>query len=281
MNYIELQVKYTAKADFFADLITAELGEIGYDSFIQETDIIKAYIEESIFSEENISSLINTNNKEFGTVLFSWQKIETVNWNTKWEEQFQPVEIDSRCIIKAPFHKVEKKYEMEVIIEPKMSFGTGHHSTTSLVVESLLDIDCNNKSVVDCGSGTGILAIVAAMKGASSIKAFDIDDWCYENTLENIELNDVDKSKFEVFTGGFEVIKPNETFDIVIANINRNILINSMQQLADCMKDGSILLLSGFYEEDIPQIKDAALQKNLKFVSFKEKNRWVTCSFTK
>lgn len=281
MDYIELTVKYSSKLDFFGDLIVAELGEIGYDSFCQEPDEIKAYIESNLFSETTLTLLNNTNNKEFGTVSFSYIPVKTENWNAKWEEEFQPVVIGNECIVRAPFHTLDKTYKYDVIIEPKMSFGTGHHATTALMIETILEIDFEGKTAVDCGCGTGVLAIVAALRGASKVCAFDIDEWCYQNTIENIEVNKLDIDLFDVKLGGFETIAQGEQFDIVIANINRNILINSMKQIEACIAKGGTLLLSGFYETDIPQIKEAALQNNLEFVSFKEKNKWVCCRFTK
>jgi ribosomal protein L11 methyltransferase len=281
MNYIELNIIYESKLDFFADLLIAELGEIGYDSFLQEENEIKAYIKIDDFSLDKIEKLSIINENKLGNIKYDYTEIEYVNWNEKWEQNFSPVIINDDCIIKAPFHNIEKKYNYEIIIEPKMSFGTGHHSTTALVIEMLLETDCKNKTVVDCGCGTGILAIFTALKGAKKIKAFDIDQWCIENTNDNISLNNISNNIINVELGGFENIKKEEQFDIVIANINRNILINSMQQISDCLKINGTLLLSGFYESDINHIQKSALENNLKFVTFKEKNNWASCCFTK
>lgn len=276
MNYKELICTHNSSNSDIAEILIAELADIGFESFVEEASCVKAYIQENLFVATQLEEL---KQKAFAShIQFEICDIKTQNWNTQWESNFEPVIIDSRCIVKAPFHQIEGQFDYEIVIEPKMSFGTGHHETTQLMVSEILDTDCKNKSVVDCGCGTGVLAILAKKKGAAFTKAFDIDEWCYENTIENNERNNV--TDIVVECKGIESII-DEHYDIIIANINRTILEGAMEQFSKSLNTDGILLLSGFYQNDIQIITAAASRFQLKFISFREKNNWVSCRFSK
>ena len=198
-----------------------------------------------------------------------------MNWNTEWEKNFEPIMVNDTVSVRAPFHeKTDLPYE--IVIEPKMSFGTGHHETTHLMIQQLLSADLKDKTVLDMGSGTGILAIMAELRGAKSVDAIDIDDWCYENAMENAERNNC--KKIRVFKGDAALLA-DKNYDVIIANINRNVLINDLPVYYKCLNKGGILLLSGFYREDIPFIKKAATGLGLKESDLLEKNNWISLKF--
>ncbi|MDV7391686.1 50S ribosomal protein L11 methyltransferase, partial [Arthrospira platensis SPKY1] len=203
--------------------------------------------------------------------------IPAVNWNETWEKNFEPIRIDERCRIRAPFHDYEN-VEIDIIIEPKMSFGTGHHETTHLMSSFLLDMDLQNKKTLDMGCGTSILAILAAKKGAMPVDAIDIDPWCVENSMENIERNDC--SLIRVLEGVAENI-PARDYDVIIANINRNILLEDMERYANAMKAGGVLLLSGFYEHDIEDISKKCVDLGFNFLEKRLRNQWASLKFEK
>jgi len=277
MDYIECTCYYTSNNADFSEILIAKLAELGYESFTEEPDMVKAYIPGKQFDEEAVKSIQVLMNDNISTVRYEWKLIKAENWNEQWEKSFEPVIVDSHCIVRASFHPIDKQYEYDLHIEPKMSFGTGHHETTQLMLTQILETDCVGKRVVDCGCGTGVLAILAHKKGASYVKAFDIDEWCVENTLENAQKNNV---VIGVELKGIESLE-NETFDIILANINRNILMSSMKQFSKSLVEGGTLLISGIYNSDMDIIKEKASDCNLKFVSFLIKNNWVSCCFAK
>src|ERR1035437_4318125 len=223
MNYLSLEFSLEGKIADAQELAIAILSEVGFESFTDENNHFAAYIQEELYSQEAINEVLPVIWNAIGETNYTINEIPTQNWNQQWESNFEPVIVDSHCIVKAPFHQIEKSYDYEIIIEPKMSFGTGHHETTQLVLSEILATDCKDKTVVDCGCGTGVLAILAKMKGAGKTKAFDVDQWCYENTIENAERNNA--SDIIVECKGIESIA-DETYDIIIANINRNILLS-------------------------------------------------------
>lgn len=205
------------------------------------------------------------------------KEIEQVNWNSEWEKNFKPIQVEDKVSIRAPFHpKTDLPYE--IVIEPKMSFGTGHHETTYAMLQQLLNLELVNKSVLDMGCGTGILAIFAEMKGAKPIDAIDIDAWCYENSLENIKRNNC--SNISVYKGDASLLA-NKKYDVIIANINRNILLNDIGTYSQSLNEKGILLLSGFYKEDIQTIDEEALKYSLKKEIVLEKNKWVSIKYLK
>ena len=210
-------------------------------------------------------------------ISYTAQEIEQVNWNEEWEKNFDPIEVDGLCEVRAPFHK-SSGLEYDIVIEPKMSFGTGHHETTHMMIKHLLKLDLTDKKTLDMGCGTGVLAILAEKKGAQPIDAIDIDNWCYLNSQENAMRNDC--KHIEVKEGDATLLV-GQSYDVIIANINRNILMQDIPTYSDCLDVGGVLLLSGFYTEDIPLISEICNEHDLYFEGNFERNNWVACKFTK
>lgn len=274
MDYIEVLIDLEQNKHIAEDIVIAYLSVQDFESFCTEGNILSAYIQEDNYNEDTFIALM----RKEKIVDYKINFIKRQNWNEQWEKSFQPVNVDNKCIVRADFHEPQPKIEYDIIINPKMSFGTGHHETTYLMVQSMLDLDFEGKSVADCGCGTGVLAIFAAMKGAEFVFAFDIDDWAIENTIENIRVNNISELKADV--GGVELLEGLE-FDILLANINKNILLASMDYFVNALKPGGAILFSGIYEHDIADLKACACGKGLKFVSFSENNKWVCCTFVK
>ena len=274
MNYVELNCSLPEGEADFADLIMAALGELGFESFVENENGLLAYIPAPDF---DVSIL---NNQELwpegSSPSYTWQIIEDQNWNAVWESNFEPVIIDGRCMVRAPFHPKNNDIEFDIEIEPKMSFGTAHHETTAQIISLLLNTDVKGKTVLDMGCGTGVLAILAAMKGASEITAIDNDEWAYRNSVENTEKNNL--PHINVYQGDAALLH-GKHFDILIANINRNILLNDMHHYRKCMTPGSILMMSGFYTQDVEAITACANELGLRFTGQTEQNNWATASF--
>ena len=252
------------------DILVAELGEVGFESFTENQDGVVAYIQKADWNASLLSDIQILQSDE---VHFSYEvkEIEQVNWNEEWEKNFEPIVVDNEVSIRAPFHK-DPGLAYDIVIEPKMSFGTGHHETTHLMVQHLRSMDLQGQQVLDMGCGTGILAIFAEMKGAKAIDAIDIDNWCYENSIENVERNKC--KSISVFEGDSSLLKP-KTYDLIIANINRNILLSDMAIYAGSLKNKGTLLLSGFYTEDIEKINACAEKNGLLLDKKLERNNWV------
>ncbi len=274
MQYIALHFKRsggTLDAQIAREILVAELGAIGFESFTETDDGgLSAYIQSDDWSEGILDQvqILSSDEVDFEV---EREDIEQVNWNEEWEKNFEPIEVLGRVSVRAPFHKGED-LEYNIVIEPKMSFGTGHHETTHLMIEHLLEVDLKDKSVLDMGCGTGILAIFSEMRGASEVEAIDIDPWCYENSVENVARNNCHRIK--VFEGDAGLLT-DQSFDVVIANINRNILLEDMSEYVRCLNPGGLLLLSGFYREDVDKIDSKAVELGLELLSQKERNRWV------
>ena len=252
------------------DILVAELGQAGFESFTEHGEGVDAYIQKSEWDPALLDDIQILRSEE---VSFEYEirEIEQVNWNEEWEKNFEPIVVEGKVSVRAPFHE-PPGLPYDIVIEPKMSFGTGHHETTYLMVQHLLEMEVKGRRVLDMGCGTGILAIFAAMKGAEHVDAIDIDNWCYVNSLENVARNRCES--IEVFEGDAELIG-DRRYDIIIANINRNILLNDMSVYAAAMNEESSLLLSGFYTEDIDMINEAALANGLKLDKKLVKNNWV------
>ena len=259
-----------------SEILIAELGEKAFESFIETETGISAYVQKDLWNESILEDIQILTNPEF-TINYTFEEIEQVNWNEEWEKNFEPIEVDGKCHVRAPFHE-KTDAEYDIVIEPKMSFGTGHHETTHMMIQHILETDCSHKKTLDMGCGTAILAILTEMKGAQPIDAIDIDNWCYLNSIENAERNNC--KHISVYEGDAGLLV-GKKYDIIIANINRNILLNDMQTYVDCLNENGILFLSGFYSEDIPVISESCLSKGLKYEKQFERNNWVALKFTK
>ncbi len=275
MSNIYLGFHFTIEPkELGSEILIAELGEKPFESFI-ETDLgIVAYIQKDLWSEDVLDDIYILNSPEF-TISYHIEEIDQVNWNEEWEKNFEPIDVDGKCHVRAPFHP-KTEAEFDIIIEPKMSFGTGHHETTHMMIQHLLEMDVTGMKTLDMGCGTAILAILAEMKGAQPIDAIDIDNWCYLNSVENAERNNC--HQITVYEGEATLLKEKH-YDLIIANINRNILLNDMQAYVDCLNKGGILLLSGFYNEDIPFIDTCCTEKGLTYVKKLERNNWVSLKY--
>ena len=259
-----------------SEILIAELGEKAFESFIETETGISAYVQKELWSENILEDIQILDNSEFN-ISYTFEEIEQVNWNEEWEKNFEAIEVDGKCHVRAPFHE-KTNAEYDIVIEPKMSFGTGHHETTHMMIQHILETDFTNKKTLDMGCGTAILAILAEMKGAQPIDAIDIDNWCYLNSIENAERNNC--KHISVYEGDASLLS-GKKYDIIIANINRNILLNDMQQYVDCLNTNGILFLSGFYTEDIPFISESCTSKGLTYVKQFERNNWVALKFVK
>lgn len=255
-----------------SEVLMAELAQVEFESF-EETDFgLLAYIPTEDDSLNILDEIYILNSDEF-KVSYSSKVIPQVNWNAKWEEEFKPIIIDDTCQIRASFHP-KKNLAYDIVINPKMAFGTGHHATTFLMTKFLLEENVDNKTVLDMGCGTGVLAILSSKKGAKTIDVIDIDEWSYRNALENIELNNCEN--ISVYEGDANFIKDNkEKYDVLFANINRNVLLEDLPIYADCIIEQDLLFLSGFYESDLPIIKDSCAKYNLSFQSQKTRDNWM------
>jgi len=252
------------------DILVAELGNLGFESFTETDKGLVAYIPKSDWFADILNTVFILKSGEF-SISYKKEEIEPVNWNEEWEKNFDSIDIDDTVSIRAPFHK-KADLAYNIIIEPKMSFGTGHHETTHLMVKHLLQLDLKDKTVLDMGCGTAVLAILAEMRGATKLDAIDIDPWGYENSIENIERKKV--KNIEVFQGDASLLI-NKKYDVIIANINRNILLQDIQTYAHSLNNNGILLLSGFYQEDIPVIDAEASKYKLQLDLILERNNWV------
>lgn len=273
-NYFETRL--TLNPDF-NEILMAELGQIGYESFVETDEGLSAYITETDFDLAKLQQIVD-DYQHLTPITFVYEQLEAKNWNEEWERNYQPIEVAGQIRVRASYHAPAPAFRYDIVIDPKMSFGTGHHETTSLVMEQQLLLDHHEKSVLDVGSGTGILAILAEMLGANRLTAFDIEEWAYLNAVENAELNGC--KHITVFQGTIEDC-PAGTYDIVLANINRNILLREIPIYVQFLKSGGTLMVSGFYEFDIPDIVQKAEEVELKLVTQKTLNQWAVLRFEK
>ncbi len=279
MNYISYNFKLkpnTLSLQTASEILIAELGNVGFESFTENEEGVIAYIQKKDWQSDILNEIQLLHSDEVA-ISYEVEEIKQVNWNREWEKNFEAIEVNGLVSIRAPFHK-NPPLKYDILIEPKMSFGTGHHETTHLMIEHLIDLDLNNKTVLDMGCGTGILAIFAEMKGAKKLDAIDIDSWCYENSLENINRNNC--KNISVYKGDASLLSQKK-YDVIIANINRNILLQDLSVYAKCLNNNGYLLLSGFYLEDIPIINKEAVKNNLKLEKQLERNNWVGLKFVR
>lgn len=276
MRFIE--VKIIASSEL-SELLIAELVEIGYDSFQETDEGLDAYIEQEIFLEPTLKEVLARYSAN-ESIPYSFSLLEDKNWNEEWEKNFQPVIIGEDCIVRASFHIPKIPYKYDIVINPKMSFGTGHHETTSMMIANQLEINHKGKTVMDAGSGTGILAILASKLEASLVDAFDIEDWAFENLKENAILNGC--STILIGKGDVTKVELREKeYDIILANINRNVLLDEMPEYYKRLKAGGTLVLSGFYVHDSPLLETRAGEFGLEKKSSKDKNNWASLVFIK
>ena len=272
--YIEYNFTVTPKEPA-TEILIAELGNAGFESFVENENGVTAYIQKNDWNTTILDNVFILTSTEF-KIDFNQKEIEQTNWNAEWEKNFTPIIVSDIVSIRAPFHE-NPKLPYDIVIEPKMSFGTGHHETTHMMIQHLMEVDLVNKKVLDMGCGTGILAIFAEMKGAKPLDAIDIDNWCYLNSIENIERNNC--NNITVYEGDAALLEK-KNYDVIIANINRNILINDMKTYASCFNENGTLLLSGFYKEDIPIIETETKKYNLNLEHRIERNNWVALKFS-
>lgn len=271
--YIEYNFSVSPKEPG-VEILIAELGNIGFESFVETEEGVTAYVQKNEWNSTILESIFILSSEEFN-IEYTKVEVAQTNWNAEWEKNFQPIEVDNLVSVRAPFHE-NPNLKYDIVIEPKMSFGTGHHETTHMMIQHLIDLDVENKKTLDMGCGTGILAIFAEMKGAQPIDAIDIDNWCYENSVENVARNN--RKHISVFEGDSSLLV-NKKYDVIIANINRNILLNDMKTYTDCLNKDGVLLLSGFYKEDISTIDAEVSKYGLSLAKTIERNNWVALKY--
>ena len=270
--YIEVAVK-VQPLEPFRDIFIAQLGALGFESFSETAEGFEAYIIKEEFDDTAVKEALLWDGVQTS---YEVQEIEQVNWNAEWENNFDPIEVDGKVYIRAPFHEEKLGFEYPMLIEPKMSFGTGHHQTTHMMIQWLLETDTTGDEVLDMGCGTGILGILAGMRGAAKVHGIDIDSWCIENTLENAQRNQCPMTAVQ---GGADAIEG--TFDTICANINLNVLLADMEAYVRALKDGGTIFFSGFYQENIPALRAAAEEAGLTYVGSKEREQWRSIKMTK
>jgi ribosomal protein L11 methyltransferase len=259
------------------EILIAALSEIGFESFEETQSGLNAYIQEPFWDAETFSAIPFLKSPRW-KVTWHIEWIEARNWNAEWEKQYDPIRVRDLCEVRAPFHPVPKDIPYDIVISPKMSFGTGHHQTTFLMMDYLLDMDLNEKSVLDVGSGTGVLAILAGMKGASAVTAIDIDPWAFENCRENTARNN--QRGIEVLQGEVEIVREHR-YDVVLANINKNVLLEDLRTYEQILKGEGVVLLSGFYQRDLPDLQKTALENGLHLQDSRELDDWTAARFLK
>lgn len=278
MQYIKAIFQFDHIEEYQQDLFTSDLADIGFDAFEEGTKGFTAYVLKENFVEEQLKSLIESYDKDFVTH-YEIAEVAEENWNLEWEKNFEPLVVYDVCYVRATFHKAEPSYPYEIIIDPKMAFGTGHHQTTTMMMEYIIAADVKDKAILDMGCGTGILAILAAKMGASTLTAIDYDEVCYESTIENAGLNEVEN--ISAICGGKESI-PEIPFDIIFANINRNILLDQIARYAEVLVENGRIFFSGFYlNPDLELIKIRCAKYGLNYVDHKERDNWVAAQFVK
>lgn len=279
MNYYEVTFSCHPNNETNRDVLVAMLGEAGFESFTEnDSEQVVGYIAENLFKREDIKNVIENFPFE-AEISFADQLIISQNWNEEWEKNFfRPIIIDKECAIHSTFHTGIPPVKYDIIIDPKMAFGTGHHETTSMMIAWLLDMELQGRSLLDMGCGTAVLAILASMKGANPILAIDNDEWAYNNSVENTQLNKTNNIRVQL---GDANLLGNEQFDLIFANINRNILLNDIRHYAACLPPKGELYMSGFYLEDIPAIEEECKRHGLMYVAHKSKNNWASVQFVK
>ena len=277
MEYTKVSCFLEPDSEINREILTAQMGELGFDSFSETSEAVEAFIPTSVFSETLLQDE-TLNNLSLFKVRFQTEVIPDQNWNEVWEKNyFKPLLVEDRCLIRAPFHTNAPKAEYEIVIDPRMAFGTGNHETTYLMISAILKQDLQGKQVLDMGCGTGILGILASMRGAEAVTAIDIDEWAYNNTIENAEINQI--SNIDAAIGDASLLGKYK-FDVIYANIHRNVLLQDLPVYASVMCKEAEIIMSGFYLEDLPAISAKAEEVGLKPAGYQERNNWVAARFT-
>jgi len=271
------KLSITCPSDF-RELLMAEIAEAGFETFMETDEGFEAYVEMENFDKEEVHAVIGKYDEQT-PVTFSYDRIEKQNWNEAWEKSYEPIMVEDQCLIRASFHQIEKKFPYEIIITPKMSFGTGHHQTTYLMVKNQLSIDHKEKRVMDAGCGTAILSVMACKRGAAEVEAFDIDEWSIVNGNENAEVNGC--TKIHIQQGKLSDFEFEGHFDLILANINKNVLLDEIKLYQKYLPLGGLLLLSGFFTEDIEDLKIEAAIYHLNEVRRDEKENWASLLLVK
>ena len=277
MNYTELNLQLNP-LDLFAEMLTYQLGEIGFEMFEDTPQGFKAYIQTANFNQDAVLEIIEGIKELNCEVSYTIQDIPWQNWNAEWEKNYQPEIIGNKIYVRAEFHEANPSYPHEIVVQPRMAFGTGHHPTTSQVMEAMLDIDFKNKSLLDMGCGTGILAILGMQLGASSAYAIDNDPNSVDNSIENAKRNGY--PQIEVGLGSSELLE-DKSYDIILANINRNIILNDLDKYAASLNAGGLLITSGYYTSDLSVIKNKAAEYHLDYLQHTSQNDWCCATFKK
>ena len=278
MQYLEVTFTVNPVSETANDIIAALAAELGFESFVESEQGTIGYVPINQYDEQALNEALADFPMPDTKVTFTTCEMEDKNWNEEWEKHFfEPIVVDSRCVIHSTFHKDYPKADFDIIINPQMAFGTGHHQTTRLIISYLLDIELNGKTVLDMGCGTSILAILASMRGAKALTAIDIDEWCVNNSIDNLALNNINNIK--VFQGDASSLASEGPFDVIIANINRNILLADMQYYEARMNQGGEIYFSGFYESDLPMIQAEAERLGLRYISHRVEKDWTAAQF--
>lgn len=278
MQYIKAIFKFNSIEEFQQDLLISDLADLGFDTFEDSDGGFTAFVINDNFNEQELKDLLSSYTDDFSST-YTLEEVADENWNAEWEKNFSPLIIDDVCYVRATFHEPKPSYPYEIVIDPKMAFGTGHHQTTTMMMQYILSADLLCKNILDMGCGTGILAILAGKLGAKSLMAIDYDDICYESTIENATLNHIINLK--ALCGSKEVI-PDEEYEVIFANINRNILLDQIHRYAEVLKPGGKIFFSGFYlEPDLSMITAACAKYGIKYLDHKQNGDWVAAQFEK
>ncbi len=272
MQYLEFVIPCNTE---IGEILIAELTQINFDSFLQEDELIKAYIDDKVYNHEEFAGILSYYNIDVRKVVKS--ELENKNWNETWESNYQPIVVGDKCYIRASFHNPKPQYPYEIVIQPKMSFGTGHHATTSQMIELMLLSDFRDKEVLDMGCGTGLLTILAHKMGAKKVAAVDNDEWAYKNTLENLHNNKVQKG--EIIFGEIDDVK-DENYDMILSNITKNINLAYIKHYAKMLNPNGKLIVSGFYDTDLEDIKNEAIKYGFTLLSNRSNSNWCAAIFT-
>lgn len=276
MQYIKVTFTLDPDNEVNREILTAYLSELEFESFDETDENLNAFYPVGKVSAETIQAVLD---EVPFSVSFTEEEMPDINWNEEWEKNyFQPLLIGDNCLIRAPFHTEYPKVEYEIVIEPNMAFGTGNHETTSLMIEHIRELNMEDETVLDMGCGTGILGIFASMRGCESVTAIDIDSWAFESVVENCRLNNI--NNMEAFIGDASLLG-NKQYDVILANIQKNIILQDIEKYNSVLKEGGILIVSGFYKDDLEDIIAKASELFLRKLEIKEKNNWIACAFEK